>query len=381
MSRQTPILLTPGPITVSQPVMDAMCFDHNPGDGELRAMLAEIQRYVLEVGNALDTHHCVPLQGSATFGVEAALFTCVPPDGKVLVVNNGFYGVRSKEIIEGIRLKVSTFDCDGFLPPDLDALGRAIDADPEITHVFVCHCETGSGTLNPAAGIAELAKAKGKGVIVDAIAAYGAMDLDVGGLGLDAVLVSPNKCFEGVPGMAIPVIRKDILEASEGRSPSYSLDLYGRWRQYEDGPGHMRFTPVGHVIAALHAAIEIHRAEGGVPARRAKYERNWSRLVNGLRQQGIRLVIPDEVACPIIATFHRPSDPAFDFPRFFQALKAKGFWIFNGKLTAIPTFRIGCMGDVSEADMGGLVQAVAETLEEMGVRERGPAGAAALAAE
>lgn len=371
MSRQTPTLLTPGPITASEAVLAAMAFDYNPGDVELLDMTRHIRSYVPAVGNASGTHVCVPLQGSSSFGIEASLLACVPAGGKVLVVSNGFYGLRACEAVEGVGRTAVAFEVPDFGLPDMRRLADAIDADPAITHVFVCHVETGSGAQNPVAEIGAVAKARGKGLIVDAIAAYGAVPLDIAAVDAEAVIVSPNKCFEGVPGMALPIIRRDVLAASKGRYGSFVLDLHARHEQYEQS-GHWKFTPPTHVVAAVHTALTIHGAEGGQPARLVKYQRNWRRLVDGMRQLGISTLIPDEIASPIIATFHRPCDAKFDWATFHAGVKARGFWLFNGKLTTIPTFRIGCMGDLNENDVGRLVEAIADTLDAMGVRERAP---------
>jgi 2-aminoethylphosphonate-pyruvate transaminase len=47
---------------------------------------------------AQDTHVVVPLQGSGTFSVEAAVATVVPRDGHVLVLDNGAYCKRAAKL-------------------------------------------------------------------------------------------------------------------------------------------------------------------------------------------------------------------------------------------------------------------------------------------
>ena len=135
--------------------------------------------------------------------------------------------------------------------------------------------------------------------------------------------------------------------------------------------GTLRFTPPMQVLAAFAQACREHEADGGSPARLARFEANWRRLVDGMRQMGFRTVVPDEPASPIVATFHNPDDPAFSFDALFQGMKRRGFVIFPGRLALANTFRIGCMGDVSAADMGRAMEAVAETMAEMGVHAMG----------
>ena len=84
-----PILLTPGPLTTSLETKQAMLRDWGSWDASFNAITGTICKDLVEVVNGAGTHVCVPLQGSGTFSVEAALANLVPRDGKVLVPNNG----------------------------------------------------------------------------------------------------------------------------------------------------------------------------------------------------------------------------------------------------------------------------------------------------
>jgi 2-aminoethylphosphonate-pyruvate transaminase len=99
--------------------------------------------------------------------------------------------------------------------------------------------------------------------------------------------------------------------------------------------------------------------------------------VDGLRALGFATVLADEVASPVIATFHQPADPNYDRDRMFEALSRRGFVMFRGSLTPFPTFRIGCMGAIDPEVMAAVVPAIAEALAEMGVRDGRPAPRAA----
>jgi 2-aminoethylphosphonate-pyruvate transaminase len=129
-----------------------------------------------------------------------------------------------------------------------------------------------------------------------------------------------------------------------------------------------RFTPPTQVVAAFAQACREHAAEGGTPARLARYQRNWRRLVDGMRQMGFTTVVPDDAhASPIVATFHNPDHPAFSFERLFEGMQRRGFIIFPGRLALANTFRIGCMGAVGEDDIAEAMHALAETMAEMGI--------------
>ena len=374
--RHDPYLLTPGPLTVSPEVKSEMLRDRSPNAEPHRALTAEIRRYLLEICNGTDTHVCVPIQGSATYGIEAGLQTLIPPDGKLLIVQNGFYGLRLRELAEGLRLPVAVLELPMLPLPTRADVERALAADPAVTHVLLCHAETGTGVLNPVEEVAAAARAQGRRLLVDAVASFGAFPLDVAALDAEAVFVSPNKCLESVPGVAMVIARRTALEASAGRSASVVLDLHAQWRFFEE-VGWWRWTPPTHVVAALAKACERHRREGGAAGRLERYRRSWRRLVDGLRARGFRTLLPDEAAAPIIATFHDPDDPDYTFQALYDALERRGIVIFPGRLTAAGTFRIGVMGDLVESDMEVVLAAMDEAMAEIGVDPaRGASGSA-----
>jgi len=127
---------------------------------------------------------------------------------------------------------------------------------------------------------------------------------------------------------------------------------------------------------ALHQAIQEYKAEGGQPARLARYTANCRTLIEGMRALGFRTLLPDELQAPIIVTFHMPADPKFQFQRFYDGLKERGYVIYPGKLTVADSFRIGCIGRIDQSHIRGALGAVREMLAEMGVRHGAPAVAA-----
>ena len=358
-------LLTPGPLTVAPEVKTEMLRDRSPNADLHRELTGEIRRYLLDICNGTHTHECVPIQGSATYAIEAGLQTLMPRDGKLLVIQNGFYGLRLRELAEGMGLDVSALELPMLPLPTRADVERALDGDPGITHLLLCHAETGTGVLNPIEEVAAVARERGRTLFIDAVASFGAFPIDVAALDAEAVFVSPNKCLESVPGIAMVIAKRRALAAAAGRSASVVLDLNAQWRFFEE-VGWWRWTPPTHVVAALAKACERHRREGGAAKRLERYRRNWRRLVDGLRARGFRTLLPDEAAAPIIATFHDPDDPGYTFEALYNALERRGIVIFPGRLTATGTFRIGVMGDLVESDMDVILAAMDEALAEIG---------------
>ncbi|QIL83031.1 2-aminoethylphosphonate--pyruvate transaminase [Diaphorobacter sp. HDW4A] len=363
-----PVLLTPGPLTTSDRTREAMLRDWGSWDADFNQITARIRQNVLRIVNGEATHECVPMQGSGTFSVEAAIGTLVPRNGHVLVPNNGAYCTRLAKICKVLGRKLSTIDyteSQQVSPADVD---RALAADQSITHVALVHCETGAGVLNPLHEIALVVAKHGRGLIVDAMSSFGALDIDARKTPFDAVIAASGKCLEGVPGMGFVIARRSVLEQCEGHSHSLAMDLYDQWA-YMGKTTQWRFTPPTHVVAALDAAITQYFEEGGLPARGGRYERNCKALIEGMKKLGFRSYLDADLQAPIIVTFHAPDDPAYDFKTFYQEVKKRGYILYPGKLTAMETFRVGCIGHFGEAGIPGAVAAIADTLEAMGIHQ------------
>ena len=366
-----PWLLTPGPLTTSPGVKEAMLHDFGSRDTHFIDVNRRVRERLLAIAGASDTHVCVPLQGSGTFVVEAMLGCFVPRDGKLLILINGAYGSRIAKICTVLGRDFVTQEVPEDTPTDLEALDQALAADGAITHVAAVHCETTSGILNPLSEIAETVARHGRSLLIDSMSAFGALPLDARSLPFDAVVASSNKCLEGVPGLGFCIARREALEATQGNAHSLSLDLHDQWVSMERN-AQWRFTPPTHVILAFDKALDEFEAEGGVAGRGGRYADNCRILVEGMRALGFKTLLPDRLQAPIIVTFHMPVDPNFSFEALYDSLRQRGYVIYPGKLTVADSFRIGCLG---RAEMEGALAAIRETLAEMGVTNCTPAAA------
>jgi len=366
MARQDPLLLTPGPLTTSATVKAAMLHDWGSRDETFIAMNRSVRDRLVELANGRGSHVAVPIQGSGTFAVEAMLGTFVPRDGRVLVLANGAYGQRMVAICKATGRDVVTYETAEHEPPDPAAVRQRLAADPAIGHVAMIHCETTAGIVNPIAEVAAVVAEAGRRLLVDSMSGFGALPVDAARLPFDGLASSANKCLQGVPGLAFVLCRETALAETAGRASSVSLDLHAQWRAMERD-GQWRFTPPTHVVAALQQALEEHAAEGGVEGRRRRYEENCRVLIDGMRRIGFEPLLPAALQAPIIVTFLMPKAAGFDFSRFYDGLKQKGYVIYPGKLTQVDSFRMGCIGDLHPEDMRDVLVAVETTLVEMGV--------------
>ena len=370
-----PILLTPGPLTTSARTKRAMLRDWGSWDADFIAVTARVRSRLLDIVHGQGTHTVVPLQGSGTFSVEAAVATIVPPGetgGHVLVLDNGAYCKRAAKLTWMMGRRASVLGFGEQEAVSAAALNERLIQDATITHVVLIHCETGTGVLNPLAEVAAVCQRHGKGLIVDAMSSFGALPIDAREIHFDALVAASGKCLEGVPGMGFVVIRQAVLAGCLGHSQSLAMDLHDQ-QVYMERTGQWRFTPPTHVLVALDEAIAQHIEQGGQPARLARYQANCNTLIEGMAALGFKPFLAPEVQAPVIVTFHAPADTAYDFKRFYDAVKARGFILYPGKLTEIETFRVGCIGAITPDDMRRAVAAVAGALSDLGIASGLPA--------
>nr|WP_199873110.1 2-aminoethylphosphonate--pyruvate transaminase [Ideonella sp. A 288] len=366
------ILLTPGPLTTSLRTKLAMLKDWGSWDADFIAVTARVRHALLDIVNGHDSHTVVPLQGSGTFSVEAAVATVVPRDGHVLVLDNGAYCKRAAKLTQLMGRRATVLPFAEQEPVSPAALDERLKADASITHVVLIHCETGTGVLNPLIEVADVCQRHGKGLIIDAMSSFGALLIDARRTRFDALVAASGKCLEGVPGMGFVFLRQAILPGCAGQSQSLAMDLHDQ-HAYMEKTGQWRFTPPTHVLVALAEAIDQFVEEGGQPARLARYVDNCKTLLEGMGELGFRPFLRPEVQAPIIVTFHAPADARYEFKRFYDAAKQRGFILYPGKLTEIDTFRVGCIGAIGRNEMRQAVQAVADTLRDMGIASGAPA--------
>ena len=373
-----PILLTPGPLTTSLATKAAMLRDWGSWDSKFNAVTARVRERLTAIINGSASHVCVPMQGSGTFSVEAAVNTLVPRDGHVLVLVNGAYGKRMARLTEMMGRRLSVVEAaDDAAITGVD-VARSLDADGSITHVGLIHCETSTGILNPLPEIAALVASRRRRLIVDAMSSFGAIAIDASKMPFDALVAASGKCIEGPPGMGFVFVRRSALEKCAGRSTSLSLDLHDQW-VYMERTMQWRYTPPTHVVVALDAALTQYLEAGGQVARLARYRANYETLVAGMGELGFRPILDPQIQAPIIVTFHAPPDPKYSFKDFYERVRQKGFILYPGKLTQVETFRVGCIGAIGPAEMRQAVNAVRDTLREMGIRQVAPAGEGAPA--
>lgn len=354
------LLLTPGPLSTSKTVREAMLKDWCTWDDEYNKGIVEVIRSKLvQLATSQPGYTSVLMQGSGTASVEATIGSVIPANGKLLVVDNGAYGARIAQIANYLQIACEVITPGEAAQPVLADVQDKLANDAEISHVAIVHCETTTGMLNPIEAVADVAKAHGKVVILDAMSSFGGIPMDIGQMGIDFMISSANKCIQGVPGFGFVIAKKSELEKCQGRARSLSLDLYDQWQCMEANHGKWRFTSPTHTVRAFYQALIELEQEGGIQARFARYQTNQTTLVAGMRLLGFEPLLADELHSPIITSFYSPTDENYQFKRFYERLKEQGFVIYPGKVSDADCFRIGNIGEVYPEDIQRLLAAIA----------------------
>lgn len=361
-------LFTPGPLTTSLTVKEAMLHDLGSRDVAFIETVKQVRSKLLEMGQVSQEtgYEAIIMQGSGTFGVEATITSSVSRDGHMLILINGAYGERIAKMAEIAGINYDTLRYPENESPKASDLEKFLTNNPSVTHVVTVHCETTTGIFNPIKEIGEVANRFNKTYIVDAMSSFGAVPVNMADCKIDFLVSSSNKCIEGVPGFSFTIAKRDALMECKGISRSLSLDLYAQWEGLEKN-GQFRFTPPTHTILAFYQAIKEHEAEGGVDGRAARYKNNYQTLVKGMTNMGFKLYLEPEKQGYIISSFIYPEDANFNFETFYMKLNERDYVIYPGKLSQVDCFRVGNIGRLKQEHMEGLLTAIKEVLAEMNV--------------
>jgi 2-aminoethylphosphonate-pyruvate transaminase len=339
-------LLTPGPLALAPEIKALMQTDLGSRDGVFRQITEDIRRMIQTVAGAGPDYTVIPVQGSGTFAIEAALTTFLKPDDKVLVCVNGVYGELVLKILARHGLGYAVVRRPVGEPIPVDEVEARLRADPSITHLYFVHLETTSGILNPLQQLTALAHRRGVVTMVDSMSAFGAIEIDARSTPFDVMLASGNKCIEAPPGIAFAIVRRSLLTLGGTAARTYSLDLLDQWQGFES-TGEWRCTPPTHVAQALHAALRALLREG-VARRRERYAAICTYLVRGMSELGFTPIVAPELQSPVCVAFRSerliPDGTAFAF--YYRCLRAAGLFIYSKFHAESGSFRVGCIGQI-----------------------------------
>lgn len=369
-----PLLFTPGPLTTSRSVKQAMLLDYGSRDKLFLDTVTEIREGLLRAAGTSkeDGHECIIMQGSGTMCVEAMLGSVVPRGGKVLILVNGAYGNRQLSICRYLGIECESLEWPDSQPIVVEDVLKRLREHQSLTGtpfttVSLVHHETTAGVISPLESLVKAVKAEFPAltILVDSMSGFGAYNLQMS-WGIDFAVSSANKCIEGVPGFGFILANRVALERSQDNARSLSFDLFQQWR-FMEVTGQFRYTPPTHSLLAFRQALREWEEEGGTTGRAARYMQNHEVLRKGMLAMGFKFYVPEPQRSFLISTFIVPDHPNFRFQTFYDLLAEKGFVIYPGKLSAGESFRLGTIGRLFPQDCEMLLAAVRSACAQMDV--------------
>ncbi|HIW37115.1 MAG TPA: 2-aminoethylphosphonate--pyruvate transaminase [Candidatus Treponema faecavium] len=344
------ILLNPGPSTTTDSVKYAQVVaDICPREQEFGNLMQDIARDLTSFCADPDQYTTVLFACSGTGADEAMVSSCVPPDGQLLVVDNGSYGERLAKIAAVYNIRTDVFKSSSYEPIDLEALEKQMQTKHYTTFAIVYH-ETTTGLLNPLETICPMAKRYGMTTICDIVSAYGGMPMDLGTLGIDFATSTSNKHIGGMAGVGFVVCKKEeLLKQKDWPMRNYYLNIYDQYAYFRETK-QTRFTPPVQTLYALRQAI-IETKQETVQKRYERFCACWSILTAGLKDIGLKMLVKEAYQSRFITAILIPNTPKYNFTALHDYARSYGFTIYPGKLGNIDTFRIANMGDIQPKEM------------------------------
>lgn len=365
------ILFTPGPLMTSETVKQAMLIDYGSRDQLFIDAIKFVRAKMLEFAGVPETEWaCVLQPGAGTMGIEATMGTLTPENGTYVLVNTGKYSERQAAIAKRLNFKLVELKVGEGRDINFLKLESLLKSQPNVAAVGYVHHETSTGMVYPAEKIYALVKRTHPWatVIADCMSSFGGIRFSVP-TSCDAFITSPNKCFHSLPGIAMIVARRQLLLKSKGRAPSDTLDLFQQLQSL-DKTGQFRITPPVQVVMALQQAMKEYEHAGGLAGREKMYSEKFNLIVRHVENMGFTLFLRNKRRkgmAHIVVCVNMPSDPRFNFKRFYTALNRLGFVIYPGKASHANTFRFGVIGHTSLQDVQMLMDCTALALKEQGI--------------
>lgn len=363
------VLLNPGPATTTDTVKMAQVVpDICPREKEFADMMKGLRTDLLLVAHApAEKYTSVLFCGSGTINIDICLNSLLPEGKKVLVVNNGAYSSRAVEVCQYYGLPHIDLKSSVFEQPDLEAVKKTLDENPDVAVVYTTHHETGTGVLNPIREIGALAHDHHAIFVVDTTSSLGMIPFDMVQDNVDFCMASAQKGLMAMTGLSFIIGNEEVIRQSKDYPKrSYYCNLYLQYEYFEK-TGEMHFTPPVQTIYATIQALKEY-FEVGEAAKFARHRRVIEAIHEGLAQMGLREVIRRDIQSGLVASVRYPDDENWDFECVHDYCYERGFTIYPGKISTTNTFRLCALGTIDTADIEAFFKVLREAFAHYNIQ-------------
>lgn len=380
---QSPLLLIPGPTPVPDAVLAALARP-TVGHGSVAAAtdLRRIQSSLLaavgaEGGDA--GYFALVMAGSGTSAMESALVNVVAPGDPLVVVSQGYFGDRFATLGAALGAKVERVACEWGRRVPLEEVEQALERSGAKV-LTLTHVDTSNGVAAALPELAELARARGALLVLDAVASLGGMAVEMAGLGIDVVASASQKALAMPPGLGMVVFSQRALEWRRRRATiaSYFLDWVNWLPAMADPTSSYFATLPTNLLAAGAVAVDLAESEGWVP-RFGRHRRMARAVRRGLRAMGLPTMAGDELLGDTVTALALP--PTVDPKALRLAVAEEGVAIATGLGDwSRDCFRVGHMGATSLPQLLTGLAALEQGLRKLGAAPEPGAGVSELLA-
>ncbi|MBM4267347.1 MAG: aminotransferase class V-fold PLP-dependent enzyme [Deltaproteobacteria bacterium] len=354
------ILLNPGPVNVSPRVTAALARgDLCHREPEFSDLLDSVCTKLVRAFAPDADWVAVPLTGSGTLALEAAVSSAVTPGRKLLVVVNGVYGERIREMAEAHAIEVVSLACAWTERPDPQAIARALAADPAIEVVALVHHETTTGLVNPVQEVGRVVRDAGRVLLVDSISGLAGDPIELDAWGVGICVGVANKCVQGLPGIGFVLARRSEMERMAAL-PQRTVYLHLPRHHAAHARRSVAFTAAVQILYALDEALS-ELLEETVAARVERYARAAGQLRAGFEALGLEMLLPEPLRSSSITSLRLPGGVVYE--TLHDRLKAEGFVIYEGQgALGREIFRVANMGALQRSDFERFLGALARAI-------------------
>ena len=306
-------LLTPGPVSIEASVLEAMTCCPSPADAAFISMMEDVRSRLLRVAGMRPAEYAAVLMaGPCAFALEAALTTLIPEESRVLVVCNGARAEAACRMLARADIAFEKLETGFEQAAGAAEIAMLLDERPDITHVDV--------------------------------------------------LLSVADCgLKGVSGLSFVLARRNILESSEGRARSVSLDLFEGLRRQEAG---IENSLPPQAVSALHAALDALDKEGGSAVRETSCRAAAEKLAAGMIRLGFEPCLEEDARSPHVLSFLHPSD-TFSFEHLQCVLRAAGWLIASAAIENRSVVSLSTLSGIDDTEADRLLAVFHEYLESL----------------
>ncbi len=301
-----PLLLGPGPSNVPPRVLQAMA---SPMMGHLDPVFLETMdriQTLLQYTFQAENSFVLPVSGTGSAAMEAALSNMIEPGDPVLVCVAGFFGERIEDMSRRYRGEVETIRRPMGEVFSLDEIEQALKSRPAKV-VAIVHGETSTGAQQPLEGIADLVHAQGGVLVVDAVATLGGSPVLVDEWDIDVCYSGSQKCLSVPPGLgpiALGPRAEKVLADRKTQVANWYFDLSGVQKYWGKERTYHHTAPISSNLA-LYEGLRIV-AEEGLEARWARHQASAEMLWEGLQDLDMTMVVPEATRMITVTTVRVP---------------------------------------------------------------------------